>query len=120
MSDRLREKELCEWLKWLRDEPVALTCDDLERLGSLEHAENNTLSWLGNRVSHYLRRALLLRELEAARWNMADVSRRLRLGYGSSPTLRAIRELGLTPEYETAKAAGKIKHGGSTKREALR
>lgn len=105
--------ELADFLSWLHANPTALTEADLRKLGGPEEMGVNVLSWLGNRVSYHLRRRVLLNELEAAAWNMAAVSKRLRLGYGSGPALRSIRELGLTPEYEAAKTAGKIKRGGA-------
>lgn len=97
--------------------PLAIldaTAELLEHVAP-EDLETNTLSALGNLVSKALRRRVLLRELEAHRWNLAQVSTALRLGYGSAPTLRAIKDMGLSEEYEKARASGLIKRGGGSR-----
>ncbi len=55
-------------------------------------------------------RALLLAELERLDWVLTDVAQALDLS-NVSGVLRAIRHLGLEPEYEAARAAGKIRPG---------
>lgn len=96
----------------LEDGPVAVlsTLADLLGTADLAELETNALSWIGNRVSYHLRRALLLRELEAADWNLGAVGAALRMG-GAGNVTKAIRDLGLSDELEKARAAGKAKRG---------
>ena len=70
----------------------------------------NALSWLGGRVSWHLRRAVLLKELEAADWNLGAVGASLRMG-GAGNVTKVIRELGLADELEKARAEGKATQG---------
>lgn len=72
--------------------------------------ETNTLSWLGNRVSYHLRRAVLLRELENAEWNLSAVAARLRVSSAGNVT-KLIGDLGLRDELAKARAAGKARRG---------
>lgn len=75
-----------------------------------------SLSEIGDLISKKVRAGFLLAELQSSDWNMARCSERLRLG-GTGNVLRAIRELGLSDEYEKAKAQGLVRVGGRTKKE---
>lgn len=55
-------------------------------------------------------RAALLKELKKHDWVLKDVAEVLELN-GTANLLRAIKQLGLTEEYEAAKVSGKITHG---------
>jgi hypothetical protein len=103
---------------WLHDaltfgvEAVFETASDLAMLGDLSRFGANTLTILGDLISKHFRAKILLDQLKATNWNLAHTAERLRLGYGTANVLRTIHDLGLTEEYEKAKAAGKIKRGG--------
>lgn len=90
---------------------VLETAADLAGTADVSDFETNTLSWLGNRVSYHLRRAVLLKSLEEHAWNLAKTGEALHMG--STPhVLRAIRDLGLLEAYEKAKEAGIPRRGG--------
>lgn len=55
-------------------------------------------------------RAALLDALEAADWRLTVVATRLGLD-GPTNVVRGIRRLGLMPQYEAARIAGKVRSG---------
>jgi hypothetical protein len=82
----------------------------------LTFSATSTLALVGNLVANGIRRRMLLKELQATGWNLRHASDRLRLGYGTGNILRAIRDLGLSDEYERIKAEGKVQILGRKKR----
>ena len=68
------------------------------------------LSIEGERASMEARRTMLLRSLKENDWNLSKTAEALLLA-NASTVIRAIRDLGLESEYETARATGKIKPG---------
>lgn len=95
----------------LGDEAVRRMAVEWAALPYPTEPKTNLLLWLGARVSHHLRRAWLLGELNARGWNLARTG--AALGIGSTPhVLRAIRALELVEEYDKAKAAGLERRGG--------
>jgi hypothetical protein len=73
--------------------------------------ETNTVTAMGSLVSAALRRELLLAALELNEWNLARTADFIGAGSSAAPVLRMIRDLGLTEEYEKARAGGRIKPG---------
>ncbi len=69
-----------------------------------------SLAEIGRDASRTARRKALLAELRRQRWNMTAVAKLLGMS-NTSNVLRAIADLGLSAEYEAAKAAGKIPMG---------
>lgn len=55
-------------------------------------------------------RGLLLGTLESKEWNLTATAEALEMA-GPSDVLRAIKNLGLTEEYDAAKLAGKVSPG---------
>ena len=58
-------------------------------------------------------RKLLLSELRRQSWNLTGTATALRMT-GPSNVLHAIKRLGLSAEYDAAKAAGKVSPGNRT------
>lgn len=56
-----------------------------------------------------MRRALR-KSLKAHRWQLVKVAEELRMS-GSANVIRAIRQLGLTDEYDAARSRGDVKSG---------
>lgn len=94
---------------------VLAAAADLAGTADPSDFETNTLTWLGNRVSYHLRRALLLRELEAADWNLTVAAKALRVG-GAGALSRTIRDLGLSDVYAAARKRGAGKPGPKSTR----
>lgn len=108
---------IARWIRPLMNDGPAAVLDTLaELLGAADPAdlETNTLSWLGNRVSYHLRRALLLKTLEGAGWNLTVAAEQLHIG-GASAVSRTIRDLGLNEEYAAARKRGAGKPGPKPK-----
>lgn len=61
-------------------------------------------------IGEEAQRAALLKELKRHDWVLKDVAEAMDLN-GTPNLLRAIKQLGLTEEYEAAKADGKITAG---------
>lgn len=101
----------------LEDGPAAVLSTLADLLGTADLAEldSNTLSWIGNRLSYYVRRSLLLKALEYADWNLTVTAERLRLG-GPGNVVRLIRELDLRDMQKAAQREGKGRVGGARPR----
>lgn len=84
---------------------------DLEAIEDPADLGTNALSWLGNRVSYHLRRAVLRDELEAAAWSLTVAAQRLRLSYASN-VVRLIHELDLRDAQKEAQRRGIGRPGG--------
>lgn len=56
------------------------------------------------------RRELLMKTLDACGWNLSKTAEELKMP-GASQVIRAIRDAGLEPEYEAAKARGDVRPG---------
>ena len=78
---------------------------DTRRSGSSKFAR------VGREAMHRAQRALLLDALEREGWCLARAGRSLGLGGHCAPVLRAIRCVGLTPEYERARRDGLVRPG---------
>lgn len=72
-------------------------------------APSRSLAEIGRDAARKAQREALLATLEACGWNLSEAARRLRLGAARN-TLRLIPRLGLSAEYDEAKAMGKITH----------
>lgn len=81
--------------------------------------DTNTLSWLGNRASYHLRRALLLEALKTHGWNLTQTAAHFGIA-GAGALSRTIRDLGLSREYDAARKRGAGKPGPKTKKEATK
>lgn len=72
-----------------------------------------SLAEIGKAAMHKAQRAALHAELKRQGWNMSATARALSMT-NTANVLRSIKLLGLTVEYDAAKAAGKIAPGGRT------
>lgn len=75
-------------------------------------APQRTRSKLARIGDEAMRRALLA-ELRRQSWNLTATATAMELA-GPSNVLHAVKRLGLTAEYDAAKAAGKISPGNRT------
>lgn len=109
--------------RYWRSEILAFGAEALLEVGEQFHQMDrlddtlkiNTLSEIGDRVSHALRRRIVFAMLKATDWNLAHCAQQLRLG-DASALRREIRKLGLAGEYELARDAGAVRPGGHRKR----
>lgn len=103
-----------DWLDVIRSGPAAAfeAGAELLKVGDPWSLKTNVLTFIGNLVSKAVRRELLLRTLNSNRWHLAGVAEELGLGDDAAPVIRAIKDLGLVPEYEAARADGRIVRGG--------
>lgn len=69
-----------------------------------------SLAKIGREAAHKAQREALLAALEAHDWHLSAVAKATGL-HNASNVIRSIRTLGLTEEYEAAKADGKIPKG---------
>jgi len=89
---------------------VLSTLEDLLTTNDLTEFQTNSLSWVSNKVSFHLRRAVLLRELVAADWNLTVAAKNLRAS-SSGSVVRLIRDLDLSKEYAEARKRGRGRPG---------
>lgn len=78
-------------------------------------APSRSLAEIGRDAARKAQREALLATLEACGWRLTEAGAAIGLNGGAGNVLRSIRSLGLSAEYEEAKAAGKIRHGGVRK-----
>lgn len=67
----------------------------------------NVLSAVGKAISAGMRGAILREQMFLARWSLSHVSEWLEMGHPSA-VLRAIRDLGLEPEYDAHKRETRV------------
>ncbi len=96
----------------MSDAIVGEAVADIVARGGPHAMGTNLLTAVGGAVGTAAKRLLLRQQLQASAWHMAHASEALKLGSDATPVLRAIRELGMVPEYEKAKRDGKIVRGG--------
>lgn len=80
-----------------------------------DKAHARSLAEIGRDAARKAQREALLATLEACGWRLTEAGAAIGLNGGAGNVLRSIRSLGLSAEYEAAKAAGKIRHGGVRK-----
>lgn len=90
-----------------------VACEDLRLHGG------NPVSSIGHLMSVAIRRRILHDALEASSWRLSEVAKGLQLG-GVGNLLRTIREVGLEPELERARAEGLVRRGGDRRSPAAK
>ena len=74
---------------------------------------------IGYLMSVAIRRRIVQYALEASGWRLSKVAKELQLG-GTGNLLRTIKELGLEPELERARAKGLVRRGGDRRSPAAK
>jgi hypothetical protein len=110
------------WRKLLLSLMPAATLDALADVIACEDLRvhrGSPISTIGHLLSVAIRRRILRYALESANWKLSEVAKELQLG-GTGNLLRTIKEVGLEPELERARADGRVQRGGDRKSASAR